>query len=348
MAKRQSPHPSKPSTRPNQSTRPRRPASSKRKPGRRRINAADRRKAMALLIEPVFYMDAEAFHGPDAHLDIFDNAPAVMQPDTAWYHPLINQSVASDQSSKPAKSQVLTAAEERILFLQYNFARFRLEQLRQEIGDDRPRDSQVRQVFDWYECSRNLRTQIAECNLALVLAMAKRVKASDLDFGDLVSEGNMALLRSIDKFDIERGFKFSTYACRAILKSFSRLGMKQSRYRQRFPTEFDPLLEKSNEPAERRREDEMERAAEAVHVIVQNTADLTDIEQEVIHHRFGMDAGAHGRRLTLAQVGSLIGLTKERVRQIQNRALEKLRDTLSERYLPTSDRDTPEPLFIPN
>ena len=292
-------------------------------------------------------MDAVVFHELSAKEIIFDEAPPVKQPDTAWYHPLVHQST-SDQPAKPAKSQVLTAAEERVLFLQYNYARYRLEILRQEIGEDRPRDAQVRQVFDWYERSRMLRTHIAESNLALVLAMAKRSRAGDVDFGDLVSEGNMALLRSVDKFDIERGFKFSTYACRAILKSFSRLGMKQTRYRQRFPTEFDPLLEKSNEPAERRREDELERAAEAVHVIVHNTADLTDIEQEIIHHRFGIDAGAQGRRLTLAQVGMLIGLTKERVRQIQNRALEKLRDTLAERYLPAAERDVIESLVTPN
>ena len=148
----------------------------------------------------------------------------------------------------------------------------------------------------------------------------------------------MALLRSIDKFDIERGFKFSTR--RAILKSFSRLGMKNTKYRQRFPAQFDPTLEASDEPSDRRREDELERAAEAVHVVVNNSADLSDIEQEVIHHRFGIDAGAQGRRLTLAQVGALIGLTKERVRQIQNRALEKLRDTLAERYLPPRDPDS--------
>lgn len=302
---------------------------------------------MTLLAEPVFYMDAAAFHEPGAQQSIFDEAPDVKQPDTAWYHPLVHQ-VASDKPAKPAKSQVLTAAEERVLFLQYNFARYRLEMLRVEIGECRPKDSQVRLVFDWHEQARLLRTHIAESNLALVLAMAKRSRMNDVDFGDLVSEGNMALLRSVDKFDIERGFKFSTYACRAILKSFSRLGMKQTRYRQRFPTEFDPALEQSNEPAERRREDELDRAAEAVHVVVNNTAELTDIEQEVIHHRFGIDAGAQGRRLTLAQVGALIGLTKERVRQIQNRALEKLRITLAERYLPLAERETANSMVTAN
>ncbi len=294
---------------------------------------------MSLVPEPVFYMDSPSFHESDAHKSLFEEAAAVKLPDTGWYQPLVHQST-SDNQAKQAKSQVLTAAEERILFLQYNFARYRLETIRGEVVDGRPRDAQVRAIFEWHVRVRQLREQIAESNLALVLAMAKRIKSSSLEFGDLVSEGNMALLRSIDKFDIERGFKFSTYACRAILKSFSRLGMKNTKYRQRFPAQFDPTLESSDEPSDRRREDELERAAEAVHVVVNNAADLSDIEQEVIHHRFGIDAGAQGRRLTLAQVGALIGLTKERVRQIQNRALEKLRDTLAERYLPPRDSDS--------
>jgi RNA polymerase sigma factor (sigma-70 family) len=294
---------------------------------------------MSLVTEPVFYMNSPSFHFEDAHEQLFEMAPAVSLPDTGWYQPLVHQS-SVDQTVKQTKSQVLTAAEERILFLQYNFARYRLETIRSEVSDDKPRDAQVRSIFEWHGRVRQLREQIAESNLALVLAMAKRLRSSNLEFGDLVSEGNMALLRSIDKFDIERGFKFSTYACRAILKSFSRLGMKHTKYRQRFPTEFDPMLESSDDPGHRRREDELERAAEAVHVVVNNTASLSDIEQEVIHHRFGIDAGAQGRRLTLAQVGALIGLTKERVRQIQNRALEKLRDTLAERYLPPRDAES--------
>ena len=294
---------------------------------------------MSLVPEPVFYMDSPSFHEEDAHKTLFQEAPEVRLPDTGWYQPLVHQS-HSDVQPKSNKSQVLTAAEERILFLQYNYSRYRLEMIRSEVENDRPRDAQVRGIFEWHERVRQLREQIAESNLALVLAMAKRVKSSNLEFGDLVSEGNMALLRSIEKFDIERGFKFSTYACRAILKSFSRLGMKNTKYRQRFPAQFDPTLESSDEPGHRRREDELERAAEAVHIVVNNAADLSDIEQEVIHHRFGIDAGAQGRRLTLAQVGALIGLTKERVRQIQNRALEKLRDTLAERYLPPRDADS--------
>ena len=185
-------------------------------------------------------------------------------------------------------------------------------------------------MLKWFEIADRHRRQIAETNLALVLAMAKRTRMSELDFADLVSEGNMALLRSVDKFDCGRGFKFSTYACRAILKAFSRQGMKFSRYRQRFPTDFDPALEKSNHLEMLREQHVSESAAEVRHVVVNNEADLSEVERTVIHHRFGIDSSPDQASLTLEQVGQLIGVTKERVRQIQNKALEKIRGVLTD------------------
>ncbi|MFI4870810.1 MAG: sigma-70 family RNA polymerase sigma factor, partial [Phycisphaerales bacterium JB061] len=164
------------------------------------------------------------------------------------------------------------------------------------------------------------------------LAMAKRTRMSEVDFADLVSEGNMALLRAVDKFDAGRGYKFSTYACRAILKAFSRQGMKLSKYRQRFPTDFDPKLEKSNFLETKRADFEKDTAAEVREIVQANRADLTDVERTVIEHRFGLESGEE-KPMTLEQVGQIIGVTKERVRQIQNKAMEKIRRELESKFL---------------
>jgi RNA polymerase primary sigma factor len=213
-------------------------------------------------------------------------------------------------------------------------------QIKKQIGQDprgRVTAAQAHELLAWHRRAEAYRDQIAQTNLALVLAMAKRTRMSEVDFADLVSEGNMALLRAIDKFDVARGFKFSTYACRAILKAFSRIGVKLSKYRQLFPTDFDPKLEKSDYMARKREEHEENCVDEIRQIIRDNRASLTDIEQSVIEHRFAL-----GRRktedpdaapLTLEEVGRIIGVTKERVRQIQNKALEKIRQTLEDRFL---------------
>jgi len=162
--------------------------------------------------------------------------------------------------------------------------------------------------------------------------MAKRTRLASLDYNELVSEGNFALLRSIDKFDCSRGFKFSTYACRAILKSFSRVAMKAARYRGQFPTEFDPFLEKSDYH-DRKRDDTASLCVQEIRdILSENRAALNEMEQTVIRERFALTSGQDGsvRPKTLEQVGQLIGVTKERVRQIQNKALKKIRMTLED------------------
>lgn len=290
------------------------------------LSAADERLLRQILAEEMDYIDSPEFRKAGAEQAIYDEAPDIRRPDVSWYRPLMDDlTPPKARSLKNAGTVLLTGAEERVIFLQYNYARFRVSELQKEIGSSDPTPEQAREVLRWYRKAVAYREQIAETNLALVLAMAKRTRMSEVDFADLVSEGNMALLRSVDKFDCGRGFKFSTYACRAILKAFSRQGLKLSKYRQRFPTDFDPALEKSNHLENVRRTSELEAADEVKHIVQNNEADLTDVERTVIHHRFGLDLAENQDPLTLEQVGQIIGVTKERVRQIQNKALEKIR-----------------------
>jgi RNA polymerase sigma factor (sigma-70 family) len=281
------------------------------------------------------YVEDESFSKPDAYKRIFEDAPEIPKPNTSWYHPVM-EDLSTDRNLKSVVNVVLTAEQERALFLQFNYARYRVVRLQESIGNAPVDDEQARELLSWHRLAKRLRDQIAQSNLALVLAMAKRVRHSDMDFSDLISEGNMALLRAIDKFNVSRGFKFSTYACRAILKAFSRAGQKHTRYREMLPTDFDPALERSD--YQRRKFDEHETAcAEEVRGIVHdNRAELTDMERTVLKHRFPLDQDESGP-LTLVQVGQIVGLTKERVRQIQKSALEKIRKTLEESYLDRPD-----------
>jgi RNA polymerase sigma factor (sigma-70 family) len=166
--------------------------------------------------------------------------------------------------------------------------------------------------------------------------MAKRTRLANIDFNELISEGNMALLRSVEKFDCARGYKFSTYSCRAILKSFSRVAMRASRYRGTFPTEFDPSMERSDYVDRMRRDVAIDCVDEIKEIFLQNLAGLSDVERTVIAERFALGPIAGigpSAPKTLEQVGTLIGVTKERVRQIQNNALKKMRLALESRFL---------------
>ena len=283
------------------------------------------------------YVANGLFDRADAERVIFEQAPAIARPDTSWYHPVMENVANATKPSAGAQAPPLTAEQERALFFQFNYCRHRVAQLKADLGQGDPTAAAAADILHWHHQAEAYRERIAQANLALVLAMAKRTRMSEVDFSDLVSEGNMALLRAVDKFDAARGFKFSTYACRAILKAFSRVAVKLSKYRQFFPTDFDPKLEKSDYMERKRQDHEFDCADEIRLILDENRAELTDIEQDVIEHRFAIgaprDKQTQPAPLTLEQVGKIIGVTKERVRQIQNKALQKIRHSLEDQYL---------------
>jgi RNA polymerase primary sigma factor len=275
------------------------------------------------------YVKSDAFRKASAERELFEDAEEIEAASTSWYHPMVDDEMIAQ--SAPSSS-LLTSAQEKHVFLKYNFARMRaqaaVKKFRLQPGKQAARDVAV-----WYGRVRDTREVITQANLALVLAMAKRTRMSEVDFGELVSEGNMALLRAVEKFDVGRGFKFSTYACRAILKAFSRIAMKNNRYRQAFPTEFDPTMEKSNYQEAQRADVEQDAVEELQRIIGENRAQLSDVERRVIEARFAVNNGQDAEAMTLEEVGRVIGVTKERVRQIQNKALEKLRLTIESEVL---------------
>ncbi len=315
---------------------------------RRAPTTDEQRTLQRLLTHEQDFIDSPAFYEKNAERSIYDEAPDIQKPDTSWYHPVMDDlNGPRDRSEKGSQQVLLTAAEERVLFLQFNYARHRIREIQRSVWaspDRTATEEQAEELLKWHRISSRLREQIANTNLALVLAMAKRTRMSEVDFADLVSEGNMALLRAVDKFDCGRGFKFSTYACRAILKAFSRQGMKLSKHRQRFPTDFDPKLERSNYIESKRTEMEKDAAGEVRRIVAENRADLTGIERTIIDLRFGLESRNEDERpMTLEQIGQIIGVTKERVRQIQNKALEKIRLELEESYLGSQQPEEQEP-----
>jgi RNA polymerase sigma factor (sigma-70 family) len=308
---------------------------------KRGLSVEDQRLVVQIMSKEQDFIPSPEFEEQGAEERIYSKGHDIPKPDTSWYHPVMDDlSGTRTRTVKSAQQVILTGAQEKILFHQFNFARFRIFHIQKAVWESpskQPSPDQAHEILTWHRKADRIREQIADTNLALVLAMAKRTRMSEVDFADLVSEGNMALLRAVDKFDAGRGYKFSTYACRAILKAFSRQGMKLSKYRQRFPTDFDPKLEKSNFLETKRSTFEKDAAEEVKRIVLQNTADLTDVERTVIEHRFGLEAEDLDNPMTLEQVGQIIGVTKERVRQIQNKAMEKIKLQLEAHFLGNKD-----------
>ena len=220
------------------------------------------------------------------------------------------------------ETPLLTREQEAHLFRKYNFLKFRASKLRKQLDLDNAKASDMDEIQAIYDEAVEIKNQIVQANLRLVISIAKRhVKAND-DFFLLVSDGNMSLIRAVEKFDYTLGNKISTYASWAIMKNYARTIPGEYKLNDRFrPTAEDLFLATQDQRTDRgaletAQNDRMKQVGRILE-------SLDDREQKIIVSRFGLDYSQEPQ--TLREVGAEMGVTKERIRQIEARALSKLR-----------------------
>ena len=227
---------------------------------------------------------------------------------------------------------LLTREQEGWLFRKFNYLKYRAEKLREQLDPERPSGRLMDQIERLYAEIVEIKNRIVRANLRLVVSIAKRRVSPGDSFFDLVSDGNMSLIRAVEKFDYARGNKFSTYASWAIMKNYARTIPDEHRRRDRFRAADSEMLQGA---ADRRADEYQLRlaASDRLHQVGKFLDRLDQREQTIIIRRYGLDHEHEPQ--TLKEVGSALGVTKERVRQIEAKALEKLREAAaSESMMP--------------
>lgn len=201
---------------------------------------------------------------------------------------------------------------------------------------------------------QHARQKLIETNKGLVISVARQHRGCGLPLDDLVQEGCIGLLQAVDKFDPDKGTKFSTYAWGGIRQAIQR-AVKKERYQQR--TALAAYMEKYKIPSDqfdqegvkearrylherekledRKRADcdSAQRAVEDVHreerakAIRLALQQFSELEQEVVERRHGLN-GSNGKCASLEEIAQGLKITRERVRQIERQALERLKTLL--------------------
>jgi RNA polymerase primary sigma factor len=173
---------------------------------------------------------------------------------------------------------------------------------------------------------QSIRQRLVDANLGLVYELVGRNRFTNVDNDELVSDGLYALLQAVDAFNPWRGFRFSTYACNAILRAFIRHSMAESRHRQTAPVSFDPEMDRGNNLHILHDNAQALYTERLASLLDGSELDMNETELFVLSRRFPSDPSR--KRQTLEQIGRDINVSKERVRQIQNGALVKLRSAM--------------------
>ena len=224
---------------------------------------------------------------------------------------------------------LLSREQEAHLFRKMNYLKARALKLRDAIDPARATTTVLDEIDRLLEEALAVKNQIIRANLRLVVSIAKKHVGRSDNFFELVSDGNMSLIRAVEKFDFARGNKFSTYASWAIMKNFIRSIPIENHRRDRFVTGHDDLFEAAadNRSDEHEYENAQRRMRDAVKGML---GKLDDRERRIIVSRFGLDGASEQ---TLESLGKELGVTKERVRQLEARAQSKLRKIAIEERL---------------
>ena len=150
------------------------------------------------------------------------------------------------------RCRLLTRTQEQHLFRKMNFLKYKAGKLRDEFRKDGEPPTSIRhacrtrlskEIEDLPSEANDVKDLLINANMRLVVNIAKRHSGQTDNFFELLSDGNMSLIRAVEKFDFGRGFKFSTYASWAIMKNFARSIPDEKHRRERFVTGHEEVFE---------------------------------------------------------------------------------------------------------
>ncbi len=276
------------------------------------------RRRVRFIDDPLYHQpDAQAVVSAIAGQDVLVSSPSSEQTRTPRDLPPYLQALY--------RTPLLTQAQERALFLKFNFHKYQFVAARRKLDPQFARHRDLKLMEDFLHRATEVKNRIIQANLRLVASIARRHLRPGLSLMELISDGNVTLMRAIESFDAHKGNRFSTYATLSLMKGFARsVPLMQTRALplDRLATAVElPDQRSANDTARMIERDQVD------HLL----GSLDESERRVLRAHYGisdlenLNRGNAREPATVEQVAAQLGLSIHRVRQIERTAIDKLR-----------------------
>ena len=287
----------------------------------------NQRRSRILLARKIEFIDSNEFLEDDSEEKILSKTIALKNFKTSDPLKLAKDSLP-DYLQALKEAPLLNREREVELFRRYNYLKYLACKLKTGMHSSGVSSAKLRKIEKYLADAEVIKNMIIEANMRLVVSIANKHTNRGANLLDLVSEGNVSVMRAVEKFDYTRGFRFSTYASWAITKDFAR--KIPAEITRTGKTKADSMVDIHRDLRITEVADvaAVERARRSLSQVIKE--ELNEREQYIILNHFGLIGSLIKKeKKTLKQIGEDLDLSKERIRQIELIALQKLRQCLS-------------------
>ena len=229
-------------------------------------------------------------------------------------------------------SDLLAPEEESALFREMNYLKYRANALRSRLVPDQAELANLEQIERLLEQASQIRDQIIQANVRLVMSIVKKFVIPEQSFDELLSDGMFVLMQAVEKFDYSRGIRFSTYAYRCVARhSWRCVSTARREAARRIGDGESWALEQPDESQSSASTDRVWGRLRELTISLLDHLDRR--ERLIIRSRYAL--GSHRRVRTFQDLADRLGISKERVRQLEQRALGKLKTLAAQREMHT-------------